>query len=77
ASAIARSEASKSDIYASYPLVQVLEDPSLPKKPSSPNRKLVVLAGAAATVMLMIGLSLGWIRSALISKLLAKPSEQP
>lgn len=73
ASAIARSETGKSDVYASYPLVQVLENPSLPDRPSSPNRKLAYLAGIAATMMLFFGLSLGWIRLALISKLLKKP----
>ena len=42
ASAIARSQSSKADIYASYPLVQVLENPSLPDRPTSPNRKLAL-----------------------------------
>ena len=73
ASAIARAQSSKSDVYASYPLVQVLENPSLPQKPSSPNRKLALLAGIAATLMLMISLAMGWIRVALISRLLTKP----
>lgn len=73
ASAIARAQSSKSNVYASYPLVQVLEDPSLPQKPSSPNRKLALLAGIAATLMLLFGLSLGWIRAALLSRLFTKP----
>jgi uncharacterized protein involved in exopolysaccharide biosynthesis len=73
ASAIARAETGKSDVYASYPLVQVLENPSLPDRPSSPNRKLAFLAGIAATMMLLFGLSLGWIRLALISRLMHKP----
>jgi len=73
ASAIARAQSSKSDVYASYPLVQVLENPSLPEKPSSPNRKLAVLAGVAATLMLFMGLAMGWIRIALISRLLRRP----
>jgi len=71
ASAIARSQSTKSDVYASYPLVQVLENPSLPENPSSPNRKLAVAAGVAATFMLIIGLMLGWVRSALIGRLIA------
>lgn len=70
ASAIARAETGKSDVYASYPLVQVLENPSLPDRPSSPNRKLAFLAGVAATMMLLFGLSLGWIRLAIISRLM-------
>lgn len=73
ASAIARTQSTKSDIYASYPLVQVLENPSLPEKPSSPNRKLALAAGAAATLMMLLGLLLGWMRGALIGRLLARP----
>lgn len=73
ATAIARAQTTKSDVYASYPLVQVLENPSLPDRPSSPNRKLALAAGAAATLMLLIGLVLGWMRSALIGRLLTAP----
>jgi uncharacterized protein involved in exopolysaccharide biosynthesis len=74
ASAIARAQSSKLDVYASYPLVQVLENPSLPTKPSSPNRKLALMAGIAATLMLLFSLAMGWIRIVLISRLLTKPS---
>lgn len=73
ASAIARTETTKSDVYASYPLAQVLENPSLPEKPSSPNRKLAIAAGGAATFMMLIGLILGWARLAIIGRLLNKP----
>ena len=69
ATAIARTQSTKSDVYASYPLVQVLENPSLPDRPSSPNRKLAIAAGGAATIMMLLGLTLGWIRSALIGRL--------
>ena len=72
ASAMARSQTTKTDLYASYPLVQVLEDPSLPVDPTSPKRKLAAAAGIAATVFLLIGLTLGWIRRPLIDRLLAK-----
>lgn len=74
ASAIARAQSSKADVYASYPLVQVLENPSLPDRPSSPNRKLAFVAGIAATLMLLLGLGMGWIRLALIGRLLNQPS---
>jgi uncharacterized protein involved in exopolysaccharide biosynthesis len=73
ASAIAKSQSSKSDVYASYPLVQILENPSLAEKPSSPNQKLAIAAGAAATIMLLISLIMGWVRLALINRLLTKP----
>lgn len=74
ATAIARAQSSKSDVYASYPLVQVLENPSLAEKPSSPNRKLAYAAGTAATLLMLISLIMGWIRFALISRLLSKPT---
>lgn len=70
ASAIARTESTKTDVYASYPLVQVLENPSRPEHPSSPNRKLAIAAGSAATFMLIIGLALAWLRKPLLSRLL-------
>ncbi|WP_417204926.1 GumC family protein [Antarctobacter sp.] len=72
ASAIARTQSSKADIYASYPLVQVLEDPTLAEDPTSPKRKLAVAAGIAASVMLFMALMLGWLRKPLIEKLLVK-----
>lgn len=76
ASAMARSQTSKVDLFASYPLVQVLENPSLPEQPSSPKRKLAVAAGLAATLFLLMGLTLGWIRQPVIDRLLAKDAGQ-
>ena len=75
ASAMARSDTTRTDLFVSYPLVQVLEDPSLPTDPSSPRRKLAVAAGGAASVFLMIGLFMGWMRRPLIDKLLVKPEK--
>jgi len=73
ATAIARAQSTKADVFASYPLVQVLENPSLPDHPSSPNRKLAIAAGGAATLMMFLGLLLGWMRSAVIGRLLNAP----
>ncbi|KUF12855.1 hypothetical protein AVJ23_02435 [Pseudoponticoccus marisrubri] len=77
ASAIARTQSSKTDIYASYPLVQVLEDPSLADEPSSPKRKLAIAAGIAASMMLLIVLGLGWMRRSMIEKVLYMKGERP
>ncbi|WP_138466185.1 hypothetical protein [Poseidonocella sp. HB161398] len=76
ASAMARSQATKTDLYASYPLVQVLEDPSLPDAPSSPNRLMAFAAGVAGTMFLGFGLFLGWVRRPLIDRLLASAPER-
>lgn len=72
ASAIARAQSSKADIFASYPLVQVLEDPTLADSPSSPRKKLAVAAGGAASLLLFFALSLGWIRRTLIERLITE-----
>ncbi|NDV00528.1 GumC family protein [Pseudoroseicyclus tamaricis] len=77
ASAMARAETTKTDVYASYPLVQVLEDPSLPVEPSSPKRKLAVAAGVAGSLFAMMGLLLGWIRRPLITRLIPDDPVQP
>ncbi|MBB93404.1 MAG: hypothetical protein CML68_02180 [Rhodobacteraceae bacterium] len=77
ASAMARTQSSKSDLFASYPLVQVLEDPSLPEDPSSPRKKLAIAAGGAAMIMLFFGLFLGWMRRPMIDWLLTAPRSGP
>jgi uncharacterized protein involved in exopolysaccharide biosynthesis len=71
-SAIARGQSSKVDVYASYPLVQVLEAPSLPIKPSSPRRLITIAAGVAATICVIIALMLGWARFGMINWLIAR-----
>ncbi|MEQ9675784.1 MAG: hypothetical protein RLO10_15125, partial [Roseovarius indicus] len=76
ASAIARTQSTKTDVYASYPLIQMLENPSLPEHPSSPRRKLAIGAGGAATFMLLMGLVLAWVRKPIISRLLHMPGTQ-
>ncbi|MGV6839313.1 MAG: hypothetical protein ACWA40_03880 [Planktomarina sp.] len=76
ASAMARSKTSRTDLYASYPLVQVLENPSLPVSPSSPKKKLAYAAGIAAMFLVIMGLFMGWIRQPIINKIIApKPKE--
>jgi uncharacterized protein involved in exopolysaccharide biosynthesis len=71
-SAMARADTSKVDVYASYPLVQVLADPSLPERPTSPRPKIAIAAGVAATLMLILALTLAWMRRPMIDRLLAE-----
>ncbi|WP_206188330.1 hypothetical protein [Parasedimentitalea denitrificans] len=75
-SAIARGQSSKVDVYASYPLVQVLEAPSLPVKPSSPRRMLTIAVGVAATLCVIFSLTLGWARFGIINWLIARREER-
>lgn len=69
ASALARTNTSKADVFASYPMVQVAEPATMPWAPSSPKVLIAVAAGIASTMMLVFSLMLGWIRRPIIEKL--------
>ncbi len=68
-SALARISTSKADLFASYPMVQVSEAPTLPDAPSSPNKKIAFGAGAAASLFAFVGLFLAWMRRPIIERL--------
>lgn len=68
-SALARTDTTKADVYASYPLVQVLEDASLPVEPSSPKKLIAIAAGICATFCLIVAVTLAWVRRPLIDRL--------
>ena len=73
-SELARIGTSKADFFASYSLVQTLEAPALPDRPSSPM-KLVALGGAiGATFFLTLALVMTWLRIHLLKKLLKSES---
>lgn len=76
ASAMARSQSSKADLFASYPLVQVLQDPSFPDDPGVPRKKLALAAGGGASVFFLLGLLLSWMRRPLVDRLLTTPEER-
>jgi uncharacterized protein involved in exopolysaccharide biosynthesis len=68
-SALARNNASKTDIFASYPMLQVAEPATMPHERSSPNLLIATGAGAAASLLLLIGLTLASLRRPLIRKI--------
>ncbi len=69
-SALARLDTNKQDPFASYPLVQTLETPSIPRKPSSPSALAAVVTALAASLFLVIGFGLIWLRQSIIRKVL-------
>ncbi len=71
-SALARLDTNKQDPYASYPLVQTLEAPSIPRAPSSPVKLIVVGAALAATFLMLTGCALLWLRQPIIRKIFPK-----
>lgn len=53
--ALARLDASKSDQYASYPLAQMLSEPTLPESPSSPRMLFAAIAAFGGSTLLCLG----------------------
>lgn len=71
-SAAARIDASRADIFASYPVIQLLASPSYPMLHSSPNKIIAVIAGISGFLFITFGLLLIWQRNHLIELLLKK-----
>ena len=69
-SALAQLDTNKSDPFASYPLVQTLEAPSLPRGPPGPSPILVIAGALAASIFIAIGFLLLWLRQPIIRRLL-------
>ncbi|MEP9356008.1 hypothetical protein ABLE93_20750 [Xanthobacter sp. KR7-65] len=68
-SAVARVDVGKSDLYVSYPLLQVLQPPELPQKPDRLAKLLALVGALAGSVMYLGGLALLWVRMPIIRKL--------
>lgn len=71
-SAAARLEASKADIFASYPVVQLLTTPSFPLKAVSPTPAIGMLAGIVGMTFITLALVVVWQRNSILSVLLKK-----
>ena len=69
-SALARVDTNRQDIYASYPLLQVVSPASLPEKPSSPKVVYAVAGGVVGTILILFALVLIWIRQPILRKIL-------
>jgi uncharacterized protein involved in exopolysaccharide biosynthesis len=69
-SALARLDTNKQDPFASYPLVQILAPPSLPKGPSSPSVMLGLVGAVAASLFILIAFGLLWLRQPILRRML-------
>lgn len=72
-SAAARLESGKSDVFASYPVVQLLTAPNEPIQRKSPNIKIAILSLVAGFLFITTAILIIWQRAYLVRKLLAKP----
>ena len=68
ASALARINTAKSDIFASYPMVQVVSQPSSDETPTSPNIKIAIAGGVAGSSFALFSLLLAWIRQPILGR---------
>jgi uncharacterized protein involved in exopolysaccharide biosynthesis len=73
-SALARLDTNKADPFSSYPLVQTLEDPSLPKSHSSPSTMIAFVGAFLASILMILGFALLWLRQPILDKVLRKKS---
>ena len=60
-SAVARIDATTSDIYASYPLLQILDPPTLPDRPSSPRLLIAALAAVGGSGLVILAWVFAWL----------------
>ncbi|MBD2310717.1 hypothetical protein H6G20_03365 [Desertifilum sp. FACHB-1129] len=67
-STLASLDAGRSNIFGSYPRIQLLTDPSLPDGQSSPNKKLVFLGAALCMLFINTGLFALWLRQRAVSR---------
>ncbi|BDV38194.1 GumC family protein [Methylocystis bryophila] len=68
-SALARVDTNKADLFASYPIAQVLAPPNLPKRPSQPRLLYAILGGLVGTLLAGAAWTLAWLRQSFVQKL--------
>ncbi|NJO95819.1 MAG: hypothetical protein HC764_07115 [Pleurocapsa sp. CRU_1_2] len=74
ASTLTKIDLSKGDPFASFPMIQIIEEPTLPAEPSAPKPKLVLAGAFVGSLFVTGGLTLLWWREPLlkISKQIVK-----
>ena len=80
ASALARADTTKTDLFGTYPLAQVVEYPVASSEPVSPDKKIGLIAAIAGTIFVVSGLVLAWLRGTIIAalgRMFAHPSTEP
>ncbi|MEL7408038.1 MAG: hypothetical protein AAFN00_13905 [Cyanobacteria bacterium J06558_2] len=66
ASTLTKIDLSKGDPFASFPMIQIIEGPTLPEKPSAPKPKLVLAGAVVGSLFVTAGLTLLWWREPLL-----------
>ncbi|MDR8524402.1 GumC family protein [Shewanella fidelis] len=71
-SALAKMDIGKADIYAAYPLLQLMAAPSLAEEPDNLVVLLAIVGGIAASISIIAGMGMLWIRKPILQKILTK-----
>ncbi|WP_308443598.1 exopolysaccharide biosynthesis protein [Shewanella sp. MBTL60-007] len=71
-SALAKMDLGKADIYAAYPLLQLMAAPTLAEQPDNLRSLLAIVGGVAASISLIAGMGMLWIRKPILQKILTK-----
>ena len=66
ASSLTKIDLSKGDPFASFPMMQVIEQPTLPVEPSAPKPKLVLAGTIFGCLLVSMGLTILWWREPLV-----------
>jgi len=61
-SAVARLDTNKSDLYSSYPMVQMMAAPDLPTERSQPQFIIALAAGIIGTLLVLLAGAATWVR---------------
>ncbi len=67
-SALARVDTNKADLFASYPIVQVLSPPDLPERPAQPRLIFAILGGTLGTLLAVAAWVIAWLRQLFVLK---------
>ncbi len=67
-SALARLDTNKADLYASYPIVQVLAKPDLPSSKAAPKTIFAIAGGLGGSLLAMAAWVLAWLRQLFVLK---------
>ncbi|WP_337249444.1 exopolysaccharide biosynthesis protein [Shewanella sp. KX20019] len=69
-SALAKMDVGKADIYSSFPLLQLMSTPTLPESSDKLPVLLALVGGFAASISLIAGMGMLWIRKPILQKIL-------
>ncbi|WP_013321032.1 GumC family protein [Gloeothece verrucosa] len=67
ASTLAKVDLGKGDSFGAFPLIQMIEEPTLADTPASPKPKLVLAGSLIGSIFITLGLTLIWWRSSILT----------